>query len=183
MGYIPSRRRTGQRSQLWTSKACITIIKYFGKSTSIQNAPPIELTIYCSWNHPTDPPINMTTDLFCAEIPQDLLRTLFIIALKALQHPANLQFGTGCLDCPHSYHIRRPTIYRSWFPPVRWPRKTSRILCHVRNRCYNPQTCPTIKAREVRARTILLIAPVQRTIYHLRLLPTKSTLKRCSIPF
>ena len=94
---------------------------------------------YCSRKHPTNPPKNVTTDVFCAETPQDLPRTL-LAALKALQNSVNLQFATSCLNCPHSYHIHRPTIYKSWFPPVRCPRKTSRILCHIRNLfpCYNP---------------------------------------------
>ena len=94
---------------------------------------------YCSRNHPTDPPKNMTTDLFFAETPQDLPRTLFV-PLKVLQYPASLQFPTNCLDCPHSYHIHQPTVYKSWFPPVRCPRKTLRILCHIKilYRCYNP---------------------------------------------
>lgn len=67
---------------------------------------------YCSRSHPTDPQKCMTTDVFCAETLQDLPRTLFQ-ALKDLQNLANLQFATSCLDCPHSYHIRRPTIYKS----------------------------------------------------------------------
>ena len=184
MGYIPSRRRTGQRSQLWTSEVCVTVIKYFGKSfLSKRHHHPLNRS-YCSQNHLTDPPKKMTTDPFHAETPQNLPRTLSL-ALKDLQKSANLQFATSCLDCPHSYHIRRPTIYQNWFPPLCCPRRPSRNLFHIKNLfpCYNPSMCPTIEALEVYAPTILLIAPVQRTIYYVLLSMKSSALRRSSMVF
>lgn len=93
---------------------------------------------YCSRSRPAHHPKVITTDLFCAETPYDLPGTL-LVALKARQHPVNLQSmtATSCLDCPHSYHLLRPTIYKVY--PVLCSRKTSKIPCHIKKnyKCHN----------------------------------------------
>lgn len=91
-----------------------------------------------SQTHPTHHLDTVTTIPFCVEILQGLHWTL-LVALKILRQPAlNVQsvIATSCLDCRHSCHIPRPvwsTIQKSRLPPVRCPRKSSRILWHTMN--------------------------------------------------